>query len=219
MTNSHIIEWAINKYDLEREEIIDIENQRENKEKSIKIMILATDREDAIKFIQEYEREFTLYSIDEGKGFESMWIQKLIKGEYVTIDIICAPSLDNSEDLVEKRMDEVDGWVLIYNTKDLNSFELIKGFVKDHKEIFEEITYWTLYGIVNSDDNINIQSKRIKFMEENWKKFYEFYEIDLDCVRMIFNDFWNSVINKNAWQKVNTLVLIKKLYYHLPLQI
>ena len=161
-------------------------------------MILATDREDAIKFIQEYEREFSLNYIDEGKGFESMWIQKLIKGEYVTIDIICAPSLEDNEDLVAKRMDEVDGWVLIYNTKDLKSFELIKGFVKNHKGIFEEITYWTLFGIVNIDDNTDRQSKRIKFMEENWRKFYEFNEVDLDCVRMIFNEFCNCVINKNA---------------------
>ena len=208
MTNYHIIQWAINKYDWESKEIVNIENYRENKGKSIKIMILATDREDAISFIQEYEREFSLNSIDEGNGFESMWIQKLIQGEYVTIDIICAPSLEDNGDLVAKKMDEVDGWVLIYNTKDLKSFELIKGFMKDHKENFEVITYWTLYGIIKRDDNTDGKSKRIKFMEENWRKFYEFNEADFDCVEMIFNEFCNRVINKNAWQKVNTLVLI-----------
>ena len=84
--------------------------------------------------------------ISKFKDNEFGWVQKmwLSGNREINANVICSPSLNKYKKDIIKKIEEVDGCVLLCSTKDDKSFKNIKEFVEKNKKIFDKITCYLI---------------------------------------------------------------------------
>ena len=114
-------------------------------------------------------------------GFEFLSINKSTELYEIKTKIICAPNLNKkTESVLSSKINEINGLILMFNTKDSKSFEDIKKFVEDNKDKIKAIPLWFSIGIIaqKNDYDENNCSTRTSFLRKYDINLYE--QITLD---------------------------------------
>ena len=131
--------------------------------------------------IKLYADDFPKKDKDEKDKFKSITVQKSTKLHEINAKIICAPNLNiKTESIISSKISEINGLILMFNTKDSKSFENIKKFVEDNKNKLKTSLSWFLFGIITKEkdsDEDNFYA-RASFSRQYYMNIYEQLTLD-----------------------------------------
>ena len=96
-------------------------------------------------------------------GFEILSMNKSTEFHEIKVKIICALDLNkNTESIISSHINEINGLILMFNTKDSKSFEDIKKFVEVNKDKLKASLSWLSIGIIEHENDYDENNCYVK---------------------------------------------------------